>query len=330
MLERLEDRRMLALATIMLDNGVLRIDGSDAHETLVVYKQDAEVRVSVAPRADKGGGVFAWIKQETFKLADVRAIEINAAGGNDYIAISLRLKIDAVVFGGAGSDTIQTGAGNDRLFGGDDLDVLNGTIGNDLLSGDAGNDRLTAIDDVDTLLGGEGDDHLTVLSGRHIVNGNGGRDTGRFNVVPAGLKSVERFASGFRTTDWARASLVALQAASFRGLPGYYVQLTSPDGATLPYFGADVRVDTDTNRITADLVTYERFYPSLIPEGGASVVVNAELREAGRVRLGILPDGTYDVSVRYNGDTVYKGMLAFNASTPSDPNLIFIDRQGDA
>jgi len=68
-----------------------------------------------------------------------------------------------VLEGGAGSDVLNGNLGDDALFGDAGADSLNGGIGNDFLSGGAGNDTLNGGQGNDFLIGGGGAD-IFVLS----------------------------------------------------------------------------------------------------------------------------------------------------------------------
>lgn len=100
-------------------------------------------------------------------------LNILAGAGNDYISIASTITAGTVVYGGAGDDTISTGAGNDYIYGeagndtllaGSGNDYLYGGSGADTVDGQAGNDRLWGdsyfSDDnvVDYLFGGSGSD----------------------------------------------------------------------------------------------------------------------------------------------------------------------------
>jgi Ca2+-binding RTX toxin-like protein len=91
-------------------------------------------------------------------------------GGDDSIGFQY-LKEDAIVFGGAGNDSISGGSNptgsSIRAYGEAGDDTLSGTQNNDTLNGGAGNDHLT---------GGFGDDALTGGAGAdtfHFVVGTG-------------------------------------------------------------------------------------------------------------------------------------------------------------
>lgn len=65
-----------------------------------------------------------------------------------------------VLRAGGGDDTVNGGAGNDRLWGQAGHDILRGGRGDDQLFGDAGKDRLEADHGSDSLRGGDGADRL--------------------------------------------------------------------------------------------------------------------------------------------------------------------------
>jgi hypothetical protein len=89
----------------------------------------------------------------TTKAGSFKSLLINAAAGNDSVSIAADVTVDAIVYGGAGSDTISAGAGNDRLYGG---------LGKNSLNGNAGDDVLVTIGGAanDTLAGGLGNDQF--------------------------------------------------------------------------------------------------------------------------------------------------------------------------
>jgi Ca2+-binding RTX toxin-like protein len=92
--------------------------------------------------------------------------------------------------GGAGSDVLDAGEGNDTLSGGEGTDWLWGREGNDVMVGGGGTDRLEGGegDDVvhgqagnDTLIGGEGNDVLSGGLNRDLMIGGTGADRFVFN-----------------------------------------------------------------------------------------------------------------------------------------------------
>ena len=93
---------------------------------------------------------------------------------------------DDKLYGQNGADTLNGDSGNDELYGGNGNDILNGGDGidtlyggndDDTLSGGAGNDTLYGQNGNDTLNGGDGNDILYGGNGNDILNGGDGNDT---------------------------------------------------------------------------------------------------------------------------------------------------------
>lgn len=80
------------------------------------------------------------------------------------------------LYDAAGSDLLSGGAGRDFLFGKFGNDRLYGGPGNDRLDGGPGNDRLFGATGNDYLLGGPGNDFLITGAGRDIAVGGEGRN----------------------------------------------------------------------------------------------------------------------------------------------------------
>ncbi|NUS43084.1 MAG: hypothetical protein HOQ24_05275 [Mycobacteriaceae bacterium] len=115
---------------------------------------------------------------DPMNLLFTRSITVRTKGGNDTVrvrgevpyALSIQTGAgDDLVFGGSGDENIHTGAGDDVVYGGAGHDVINGGTGDDTLfggsgddylSGDSGDDKLYGGDDRDVLSGGEGDDTI--------------------------------------------------------------------------------------------------------------------------------------------------------------------------
>lgn len=72
------------------------------------------------------------------------------------------------------ADTINAGAGSDRVFGNDGGDTINGENGEDLLEGEGGDD---------TISGGEGNDTLVGGQGKDSMSGGTGTDTFLFRTA---------------------------------------------------------------------------------------------------------------------------------------------------
>ena len=117
-------------------------------QALVVVGTGAADQIALRPAS--GGRVevrFGGASVGTF--APTGQLVVSGLGGGDGITIDAALARQAIVYGGAGGDTLQTGSGSATLVGG---------AGADTLSSGAGRDVLIGGGDGDTLGGGNGDD----------------------------------------------------------------------------------------------------------------------------------------------------------------------------
>ena len=117
---------------------------TDAERNAVeAYLQAKWAINGTAPAAASAGimGTVAW--DATWTQGQISF----GTSGNDTLSVNYGAallrgsgKVDAVVFGGAGNDSITGGDRFDALYGGDGDDTLNGGLGADWLAGGAGND----------------------------------------------------------------------------------------------------------------------------------------------------------------------------------------------
>src|SRR5919109_1912030 len=75
------------------------------------------------------------------------------------------------------ADNIDGGNGDDRIQGSDGDDTISGSNGDDYLQGNEGNDNLSGVNGDDTLFGAEGDDTLNGGNGDDNFSCGGGNDT---------------------------------------------------------------------------------------------------------------------------------------------------------
>src|SRR5262249_3128236 len=132
-----EDPPLMAInGTFLPSSGQLTVLG-DAQSNNVKISRDAAGGILV-----NGGAVP--VLRGTPTVAHTTMIEVFGQAGNDTIALdeSNGALPAALLFGGAGNDTLIGGSGNDELFGGTGNDVLQGKGGDDLLFGGDGNDTL--------------------------------------------------------------------------------------------------------------------------------------------------------------------------------------------
>lgn len=177
-LEHLEDRSVPALL-IQLTQGTLSITGTNAAETITLWRRDDRLGVLGEP---PGWGV-----------SQVKRILIDARGGDDRIRLDSEtvsgqraLGVPVTVLAGAGNDTVLGSAGTDFILGQEGNDSLLGNAGNDYLDGGTGNDSLIGGIGHDRLHGDLGDDALwgqlgndTLVGGadNDVLRGGGDNDT---------------------------------------------------------------------------------------------------------------------------------------------------------
>lgn len=133
--------------TPTLRDGVVRIDGSDANDNIVLTTADTRL--------------FVAINGKYYTIADgaTAKIIVHAKGGDDSIDLRT-LPFGATVYGDDGDDLVLGSGGADRIYGGAGDDSLCGLNGHDILYGDAGDDQLLGGNGSDFLDGGEGSDNL--------------------------------------------------------------------------------------------------------------------------------------------------------------------------
>lgn len=135
---------------------------------------------------------------DTFLLGENDGVDTINGGGistiGDLIDTSLATGPVTVTFSGNGSGTVtatgttagftsiervQTGGGNDSIYGGTGADSVDAGAGDDLLQGGGGADTLAGGDGDDTLAGGSGSDTLFGGAGddRFVINAGDGSDS---------------------------------------------------------------------------------------------------------------------------------------------------------
>src|SRR5687768_6160541 len=85
----------------------LRIQGTAAGDAITVARNDDGGLVV--------GNTGGW--SHTFS-GNYKSLRIDGGAGNDRITLDPAVTLDAILYGGAGNDTLAGGAGDDRLYGG--------------------------------------------------------------------------------------------------------------------------------------------------------------------------------------------------------------------
>ncbi|NUQ61379.1 MAG: hypothetical protein HUU20_02755 [Pirellulales bacterium] len=160
--ESLETRQMLS-ASVGLEDGVLKIEGTEADDQARVYEVGEEIVVEI-------DGQTAYREQ----AGKIEQIVFIGRDGNDTFFNNTVIASRAL--GGKGNDWLLGGLGDDELYGGQGDDVVVGGQGDDLLCGGGGDDQIWGDDGADCLIGGAGDDWLYGLLGSDALYGGQGDD----------------------------------------------------------------------------------------------------------------------------------------------------------
>jgi Ca2+-binding RTX toxin-like protein len=182
-LEPLENR--LLLSAVLSTTGQLTITGTPADDRISLTRTPkGQLVVTEKTTTKKPGdsGTVGTIETTNFPLAAVKSILVNAGDGNDSVSVAggwkYHVAIPSTINGGAGNDSLTGGDAADLLRGGAGDDLINGGAGNDQLFGEDGADRLTGDAGTDLLDGGYGNDRLYADDGAggDTIRGGGSKD----------------------------------------------------------------------------------------------------------------------------------------------------------
>jgi Ca2+-binding RTX toxin-like protein len=178
-IEALETRRLLAGATLGAD-GVLRVLSDDLKTNAITVSNSLDgLSVDVTINSTNSLGVVKTFSRSFLKSAGISSLWVTGGSKNDTItaddtnsAFTLAMRVD----GRGGSDTINTGDGNDLVYAGGGNDIVNANDGNDRVFGGLGNDDLDAGGDNDRVSGGWGNDTIELGGGDDFARGDAGND----------------------------------------------------------------------------------------------------------------------------------------------------------
>jgi Ca2+-binding RTX toxin-like protein len=193
-LEPLSERILPAVTALFVPSaGLLTVLGDAGNNTITVSRD-------VAGKILVNGGAVA-ILGGTPTVANTTTVSVFGLAGNDAIALDETNGVlpAALLFGGAGDDTMTGGSGADLLFGDAGNDILSGKGGNDLLFGGDGNDVLIGGAGNDQAFGQAGDDQMIWNpgdgsdlneggAGNDTVQVNGGNGSETFTTTPNGSR----------------------------------------------------------------------------------------------------------------------------------------------
>lgn len=198
-------------------------------------------------------------------------LEIAGGAGNDTIITGAAGDYveggdgDDTISGGVGEDYIYAGDGDDTIYGGDDIDYIWSDDGNDIIHGGGGDDNaLWGNGGDDQIFGDDGDDMIFGNEGDDIMDGGAGADVfvlGNYGG-PQGSDQVDGFNIG-EDTFW------------LQGL-GAFTGLSEAGGnTTLTYAYGTVQVNAVTGLTLGDWNDLRNFWyeyapPEIISDGGGA------------------------------------------------------------
>lgn len=170
-----------------------------ASDQLVFTTGAGDDSIGVTQRDD--GTLDVNVNGESYevRLGQDQELTIRAGAGDDVIEVAPNVKVNIVVEGGDGDDTITTGAGDDRIDGGAGNDTIFSGAGRDDVFGNSGDDVIVGGDGVNIMYGGDGNDRITAGSGTNYIEGGAGDDAiqggGESDILSGGLGN-DRIAVG--------------------------------------------------------------------------------------------------------------------------------------
>jgi Ca2+-binding RTX toxin-like protein len=154
-------------------SGVLTVTGDNSNNAITIGR-DAAGTILV-----NNGAVH--VRGGTPTVLNTSVMQVFGQGGDDVITLNEAngMLPSALLFGGAGNDTLTGGSSADQLFGQSGNDTLLGKGGDDLLFGGDGSDTLTGGGGNDQMFGEGGNDRMiwNPGDGSDLVEGGTGIDT---------------------------------------------------------------------------------------------------------------------------------------------------------
>ncbi len=132
----------LTITHVSLNGGTaLEIDGSSGNE-----------KITISETTGTSGNSYTLTNGtwSTTIIDSAKQLIIKGAGGTDSITLDASVMTNAIVYGGAGNDTLTGGSGNDRIYAGAGSNVVNGGAGDDTI--------VTLGSSADNVTGGAGND----------------------------------------------------------------------------------------------------------------------------------------------------------------------------
>jgi Ca2+-binding RTX toxin-like protein len=190
------------LTSSLSKGGTLTVRGTgNADAIIVTHQSDGRIYLATTRKGGQTRLLYGY------KAKNVKAVWIDAGGGNDYVYCQEVYGRICFINGQAGNDTlvgsdytddITGGSGNDTIRAYDGNDLVDAGDGDDYVDGWVGDDHITAGRGRDHILGGIGDDQIFAKDGTadDWLNGGPGEDhvsADRDPDVPTDYDEWERF-----------------------------------------------------------------------------------------------------------------------------------------
>lgn len=233
----------IALSDVAVVGGTLSITGTPGHDRILIGAAGPGM-LRVALNGKRLG-----------RFGPVARIAVDAGGGNDTVLLGPRIRLPAVIRGGAGDDHLRGGSSPDQVFGDDGDDTLVGTRGRDALDGGQGSNRVLVPQSMGSLSVGPSasGEALRLLSKAYTLRPLGAAagpmivgaaDLGDANIA-ARLKAAYEAGNAVALTDASAADAERLRALI--GHPGGVVLDPGAPHAALVVFRKAPRPDGQTH-----------------------------------------------------------------------------------
>ncbi|WP_024891412.1 M91 family zinc metallopeptidase [Luteimonas huabeiensis] len=145
-------------------------------QVVFTTKGGGDDHIQISQRDDGTLDIDVNGEQYAVRLNTQQELTLRTGDGNDTIVAAPNVTVNLVVDAGAGDDTIRTGMGDDRIFGGDGNDTIETIGGRNDIDGGNGDDVITATDGENIIFGGDGDDVIQGGNGFNFIEGGRGND----------------------------------------------------------------------------------------------------------------------------------------------------------
>ena len=159
----------IAAPATLDDDGTLTIRGTAGDDEVELKRDDDTLEIRVRGDGDDS--------KSTFDASKIKRIVVALYGGDDELRTVDADGLPAMTIdSGAGDDTVYGGGGDDAIDGGDGDDALYGNEGNDTIHGGAGDDSVLTGAGKNVVYAEDGDDRVVGSNGRDYLNGGDGTD----------------------------------------------------------------------------------------------------------------------------------------------------------